>query len=487
MKPVLIVLLSLMLFACGTKTSDMLELQNPIIPGYFADPSVVEFDGKYYLYATADPWGGDFLSCWVSDDFQNWTFNKLNWPTKAACTSPLSNSNNVWAPSVIRKGDSFYMYISVGSEIWAGKASHPLGPWENMPGDQPLVPFDTTRYTHEIDAEAFVDDDGKSYLYWGSGWGWINGRCWVAELNSDMASFATERKEITPERYFEGPWMIKHDGTYYLTYSEGKTIEDSYEVRYATSDSPFGPFTQAANSPILTKDTSLQVYGPGHHTIVKLKDQHYILYHKHRLPFVSGTAYRQISMNPLYFDEKAKQIKNIVPELTVRIPKPGWSATSPLTSSKKQTVSNETEAALAGTSPYKHFQQDQLHPVSVSASTSAFDYTQPANVTDHHYGTLWQPAPNDTAPELIATFAAMQSSAIMELRLEYPWKRYYFIVDLSEDGTNWKQSADFTKEGVEGSPVLVELKSRFKQIRVKFLQRGDVVPAVWEWRFASLR
>ncbi|MCE1156629.1 MAG: family 43 glycosylhydrolase, partial [Bacteroidales bacterium] len=108
--------------------------------------------------------------------------------------------------------------------------------------------------------------------------------CWVAVLNPDMASFATERKEITPERYFEGPWMIKHEGTYYLTYSEGKTIEDSYEVRYATSDSPFGPFTQGANSPILTKDSSLQVYGPGHHTIVQLQGQHFILYHKHGFP-----------------------------------------------------------------------------------------------------------------------------------------------------------------------------------------------------------
>ncbi len=484
MKTFLIIALSLMLLACGTTTSDTIELQNPIIPGYFADPSVVEFEGKYYLYATADPWGGDFLSCWVSDDFQNWTFNKLNWPTKAACTSPLSNGNNVWAPSVIRKGDSFYMYISVGSEIWAGKASHPLGPWENMLGDQPLVPFDTTRYTHEIDAEAFVDDDGKSYLYWGSGWNWINGRCWVAELNPDMASFATERKEITPERYFEGPWMIKHQGTYYLTYSEGKTIEDSYEVRYATSDSPFGPFTQAANSPILTKDTSLQVFGPGHHTIVKLKDQPYILYHKHRLPFESGSAYRQISMNPLHFDAKAKQIKNIVPELTVKIPKPDRSA-SFHSSSENQTSSAEAVAETASTLTNKHYRSVQILPVSVSASSSAYDHTQPSNLTDQHYGTLWQPASDDTAPELKATFAKIQSSAILELRLEYPWKRYYFSVELSEDGTNWKQYADFTKEGIEGSPVLVELKSRFKLVRIKFLQRGDVVPAVWEWRFAN--
>jgi beta-xylosidase len=453
MKIVFVVLVSLFLVACQSGTSSEVELQNPIIPGYFADPSVVEYEGKYYLYATADPWGGDFLSCWVSDDFQNWTFNKLNWPTKEACTSPLSNDNMVWAPSVVRKGDLFYMYVSVGSEIWAGKASHPLGPWENMLGDGPLVPFDTTRYTHEIDAEAFVDNDGKAYLYWGSGWGWINGRCWVAELNPDMASFASERKEITPERYFEGPWMIKHEGTYYLTYSEGKTIEDSYEVRYATGDSPFGPFTPAANSPVLTKDTGLQVYGPGHHTIVNLQGQHFIVYHKHRLPFESGTAFRQISMNPLYFDAKAKQINTIVPELRVNIPKAGG-ATSPMV---------------------------KVYPVTVTASSSAFDYTSPANVADRHYGTLWQPAAGDTLPQLTAVFDEMQLPAMLELRFEYPWKRYFFSVETSEDGAGWKAEADFTTPGAEGSPVSVQLNHPFKYLRIIFTPHSDdTVPALFE-------
>lgn len=453
MKIVFVLFVSLLSVACQTNASREVELQNPVIPGYFADPSVVEFEGKYYMYATADPWGGNFLSCWVSDDFQNWTFNKLNWPTKAACTSPLSNENNVWAPSVVRHGDSFYMYVSVGSEIWAGKASHPLGPWENMLGDRPLVPFDTTRYTHEIDAEAFIDEDGKAYLYWGSGWGWINGRCWVAELNPDMASFATERKEITPERYFEGPWMIKHEGTYYLTYSEGKTIEDSYEVRYATSDSPFGPFTQAANSPILTKDSSLQVYGPGHHTIVQLQGQHFILYHKHRLPFEPGTAFRQISMNPLHFDAKAKQIKNIVPELSVKIAVPGGADVRPV----------------------------HVRPATVTASSSAQAYTQPANVADRHYGTLWQPAAGDAAPGLTAVFAELQLPATLELRFEYPWKRYYFRVETSEDGAGWKAEADYTTVGAEGSPVRVELNNNFKYLRLTFTPHTDAaVPALFE-------
>ncbi len=452
MKLVLALLFVLLFTACHSeKSTSVVEVQNPIIPGYFADPSVVEYEGKFYMYATVDPWGGDFLSCWVSDDFRNWSFNKLNWPTKEACTSPLSNENMVWAPSVIQHGDAFYMYISVGSEIWAGKASHPLGPWENMLGDQPLVPFDTTMYTHEIDAEAFVDDDGKVYLYWGSGWNWTNGRCWVAELAPNMASFASEKKEVTPDRFFEGAWMIKHQDTYYLTYSEGKTIEDSYEVRYATGDSPWGPFTQAANSPILTKDESLEVYGPGHHTIVNLKGQHYILYHKHSLPFRSGNAMRQISMNPLHFDAANQQINNIVPEHRVEIPLIG--------SSKNLRVA----------------------PTSVSASSYADEFSKADNATDQHYGTLWRAAADDEQALFTAYFDKPLANAAVGIRFEYPWKLYYCKAAVSEDGVNWTTVQDYTDTGIEGSPVVIPVDVAFRYFRLQFTEHEEAAsPAIWE-------
>ncbi|WP_280806683.1 family 43 glycosylhydrolase [Vibrio mytili] len=46
----------------------------------------------------------------------------------------------------------------------------------------------------------------------------------------------------TERRYFEGPWLHKHEGTYYFSYSTGET----HNIVYATSDSPYGPFTYQA-------------------------------------------------------------------------------------------------------------------------------------------------------------------------------------------------------------------------------------------------
>lgn len=454
----LVALSLLLLISCNTTSptgnDKTVELNNPILPGYFADPSLVQYDGKFYMYVTADPWGMDFLSCWVSDDFRNWTFHKLNWPTKQTCTSPTSNSNMVWAPSVIQKGDMFYMYVSVGSEVWCGKASHPLGPWENMLNDVPMLEYDTTRFYHVIDAEAFTDDDGRSYLYWGSGWDWINGHCFAAELNDDMHSFKANPIEVTPTRYFEGPLMIKHNGKYFLTYSEGKTIDETYEVRYAVGDNPLGPFTEAANSPILTMNDSLKVYGPGHHTMFAYGGKDYILYHRHRLPFVRGEAYRQTCISEFTFNDAGNEINTIIPYHTQAFPyidKPG-------------------NVALSG--------------VTVVASSESAGYTAAGNVLDNSYATRWEAAEGDQSPSITATFADETFLELMEVRFEYPWKTYYVKVETSGDGNEWSTVADYTEEGISGSPVNIPVIRDCKQVRLLFVEKEEGARAsVWEWRF----
>src|SRR5690606_8977979 len=127
--------------AAGATNWNDAHAANPFLPGYFADPSIIEHEGRHYLYATIDPWGGERLACWVSDDFRDWTYHELNWPTKTACASAEWSGAMVWAPSVARGVDGrVYRYTSAGSENWVGVAEHPLAPWSNAPGDRPLVP-----------------------------------------------------------------------------------------------------------------------------------------------------------------------------------------------------------------------------------------------------------------------------------------------------------------------------------------------------------
>ncbi|RKD90798.1 family 43 glycosylhydrolase [Mangrovibacterium diazotrophicum] len=285
-------------------------ITNPIIDGYFADPCVIKDGDTFYIYATIDPWGGDELAVFSTKDFLTFDRHHLNWPTKTACTSPSSNSSMVWAPSVRKAANGkYYMYVSVGSEIWAGVSDSPLGPWKNAKeDDSPLVAAADFPKVHNIDADCFIDDDGQAYLYWGSGFHWINGICMAAKLNPDMITFREEPIDVTPPDYFEAPYMIKRFGKYYLMYSSGKAIDATYKVGYAVGNLPLGPFETGVNSPILETSADSTTYGPGHHSVFREGNQDYMLYHR-IFPQDSAYVLRQLCVDSLNFDVNLNILK----------------------------------------------------------------------------------------------------------------------------------------------------------------------------------
>lgn len=303
-----ILLISMIFNSCSTsgkkeKSSHLFRIENPIIGGYFADPCIIKEGDTFFIYATIDPWGGEELAVFSTKDFLSFERHHLNWPTKKACTSADSNNSMVWAPSVRKAANGkYYLYVSVGSEIWAGVSDSPLGPWENAKEDQsPLISSKDYPSVHTIDADCFIDEDGQAYLYWGSGFNWKNGVCMAARLNPDMISFQEEPIAVTPPDYFEAPYMIKRFGKYYLMYSSGKAIDASYQVGYAVANSPLGPFETGTNSPILETSADSVTYGPGHHSVFNENGQDYILYHR-IFPQDEQYVLRQICIDSLKFD-----------------------------------------------------------------------------------------------------------------------------------------------------------------------------------------
>lgn len=298
-----------MLTSCHQKTPTEKQekdyITNPISEIACADPSIVKYDEKYFIYATVDPWGGNELVVLESSDFQNWERKHIKWPNLKDCISPTSGDSHVWAPAVIQGKDSkFYMYVTVHNEIWAGVADHPLGPWKNAKKEgTPLIHGKMVSGFHMIDAEPFIDDNGQVYLYWGSGYDWKNGRCFVVELDDDMITFNKESiKDVTPPNYFEAPFMLKKDGKYHLMYSQGKCINSTYMVRSAVGMTPFGPWTEEPASPILTTTENSMTLGPGHHTVFQVGGQHYILYH--RIRDNNNTLLRELAIDKMEFDDE---------------------------------------------------------------------------------------------------------------------------------------------------------------------------------------
>ena len=424
---------------------------NPVLPGYFGDPSVVQHNGKIFVYATLDPWGDETLGCWESVDFKNWTYRLLNWPTKSACRSPTHGGSAVWAPSVIKGADGkFYMYVSVFNEVWAGVADHPLGPWRSLTADKtPLIEREFRPGFHMIDAEAFLDDDGTAWLYWGSGHGWKNGKCWVVKLKPDMHSFDGEVRDVTPRNYFEGPIMVKRHGKYFLMYSQGITIEDSYQVHYAVGDNPLGPFTEADNSPILVTDKAANVISPGHHTVFQRDGRDYILYHRHSIPFDPKFVGRQVCVEELAFTADGR-IEKVTPT----------HSGPPLARGRL-----DGRGAL---------------PATASSPASANEWTAPAFAVDDNYATQWRPAAAGGRLEL--DLGDVRDFARQEIRFEYAWKPYRFRIEVSDDGAAWRPLADHFSAPVTGSPVVIDAPARARRLRLVYPDDVDVkTAAVIEW------
>jgi arabinoxylan arabinofuranohydrolase len=436
--------LGLMLGNASPHRWEQPDARNPLLPGYFADPSIVR-DGKTtFIFATIDPWGGDQLGMWQSDNGRDWRFSKPNWPTKAAATSPESGRAKVWAPSVVKAHGRWWMYVSVGSEVWVGSAPSPSGPWADANGGKPLISRNYRPGYHMIDAEAFVDDDGRAYLAWGSGLNWVNGRCFVVALKPDMVTFDGEPQDVTPANYFEGPFLFKQAGRYYLTYSDGNTTKDTYKVRYAVGPTPLGPFTEAVNSPILQTDPSRDVISPGHHALFRSGGQTYILYHRQALPFprAGDDVLRQVAIDPLTFAADGT-IERVTP---------------------------------SHGSAVKGFADRRMTGLSYVARGNAADALHgPARAADDNYATLWRARANEDHPTLTADLGRARSVELSSIRPEYADRSYAIALEVSTDGKAWTSVRRET--AMQGSPITISHPVTARYLRLTLPKSAGI----WEW------
>ena len=269
---------------------------NPLFEGWYADPEIHFFDGKFYVYPTfsAEYERQTFFDAFSSPDLVTWRkhpnildFSDVPWSTNRAA----------WAPSVAEKAGKYYLYFSAGdgAGIGVAVADHPQGPFRDALGT-PLI----AAYHHgaqPIDAHAFLDDDGRAYLYYG---GWKHAV--VVQLGDDMISVEGEFLEITPKDYVEGPFMVKRHGVYYFMWSEGNWGDSGYRVAYARSDNPLGPFEREET--ILQSDPAVG-NGAGHHSVVNLPGTDDWLICYHRRPITETSAHNRVTcVDRLVFDPK---------------------------------------------------------------------------------------------------------------------------------------------------------------------------------------
>ncbi len=294
-----------------------------------ADPSMIRFHGRYYIFASMT------LGVWVSDDLAHWENHRL----------PEGLPFYDYAPDVRVLGDWVYFCASSrdhNCDRWRTKDIL-NGPYEKIEGNFPFW-----------DPNLFIDDDGRIYFYWGcsnatpiygveldpetmlpktepkamiEGHPFEIGFERVGENNSTFPASEAEidakykafheaqgiPESMIPEEvkplirgmfsnrpYIEGAWMDKHEGKYYLQYACPGTQYNTYSDGVYVSENPLGPFRLAENNPYSYKPGGF-LPGAGHGST--MEDQQGNLWHAATMRISKNHDFeRRVGLWPAGFD-----------------------------------------------------------------------------------------------------------------------------------------------------------------------------------------
>ncbi len=260
--------------------------------GGIADPGLLRYMGKYYLYATKvgnEP----AVRCWESKDLVSWTF-------KGFCTEDnhVFAQGHGWSPGPFYYNGKFYLYVcSIDQKHRVFEADKPTGPFKCVNPDFLNV--------NSLDAIMFLDDDGQLYLFY-AGWAGvgIQYRKCSSPTKADGENQSLKPCQFSAEDngnfWTEGPTMYKRDGVYYLAYCGNDWARDSYQVRVARAKS-IPELTPQNKNPIISQYTGEWV-APGCNWIITGPDLKSLwnVYHARK----GGGHARRLCLDPLRIDSK---------------------------------------------------------------------------------------------------------------------------------------------------------------------------------------
>ncbi|MBQ3150426.1 MAG: glycoside hydrolase family 43 protein [Clostridia bacterium] len=224
----------------------MLTYENPIIPGFYPDPSICRVGEDYYLVNSSFEFYPG-VPLWHSRDLFNW--KQTGYVLNRKSQLPLEHSGTsggIYAPTIRYHNGRFYMITTNVSDggnffVWTDDIN---GDWSDP------VYLDQGG----IDPSIFWDDDGRVY-YQGTHRDELDRNCiGQYEFDIETGKRLSETKVLwhgTGGKCPEGPHMYKLNGYYYLLLAEGGT-EYGHMVTIGRSKSVWGPFESCPHNPILT-------------------------------------------------------------------------------------------------------------------------------------------------------------------------------------------------------------------------------------------
>lgn len=288
----------------------LLQPHQPLVSHQFtADPSAHVFEGRLFIYPSHDldhdgP-DNDNGDQYAMEDYHVLSLDSFDSPViDHGQVLHLNDipwaSKQLWAPDAAFKDGAYYLFFPARDHdgifrIGVAASSSPAGPFT------PHQNYISGSFS--IDPAVYVDRDSSIYVFFGGLWGGQLEKWRTGEFNPDAAGPAPNEPALGPRlalmsedllsfqavweiaildekgspilagdedrRYFEGPWVHRYNGLYYLSYSTGTT----HKIVYAVSENLNGPYTFKGTilTPVIGWTT--------HHSIVQFEDAWYLFYH----------------------------------------------------------------------------------------------------------------------------------------------------------------------------------------------------------------
>lgn len=251
-----------------------MKIHNPIIRGFYPDPSICEAEGKYYIVCSSFQYLPG-VPVFESEDLVNWkqVANALTRATQVELHK-VPSSGGVFAPTLRYHEGTFYMVTNnntfgknfyIYTDDIKGEWSEPI--FVDQEGIDPSLLFDNGKVYFTSNGN---DAEGKGCIL----------QC---EIDIKTGEKLTESIPVwggSGGRYLESPHLYHIGDWYYMMAAEGGT-EYGHMITYARSREPFGPFEGYQGNPVLTNrnlggNQSL-IQGIGHGDLIRDKKGNYYI------------------------------------------------------------------------------------------------------------------------------------------------------------------------------------------------------------------
>ncbi|WP_233581439.1 family 43 glycosylhydrolase [Acidipila sp. EB88] len=332
---------------------------NPILGDgsyYSADPAPIVSNGRLYILAGRDeapPDRNDFImnewQLFATDDVASHRWTHYPSFLKPEQVFHWATPGHAYAGQIVEaKNGRYYLYAPVQEAnstnedsfaIGVAVASSPLGPWTDAHPSGPIVSQSVplANRMQNIDPTAFVDEDGRAYLYWGT-FGQLRG----AELAGDMVTLrGTPVAVHTLPGFFEASWLFRRGATWYMVYADNQAGPHSpctptvYHacIAYGTAPDALGPWTyQGVILPPVSSTTS-------HPGVIQFKGKWYLVYHTADAKD-GGNFRRSVAIDELHWDDAAAPAR-MLPVAPTQAPMPPQPPSRNLAPAAFATASNE--------------------------------------------------------------------------------------------------------------------------------------------------